>query len=177
MSKKEEIKMHQQGALDNFCGLYSVINACDNLGVLDNAQETFNQLLKHISKKRLLEKHENGFPVDVITEFLREINKPKIKIDFTRPYKGEDVASFIKKIDIFLSTNISSNITQLVLLSLNEPDDHWTVVSKTTEQSLRLIDSSGLRSFKKSNCFINDTDKKNAHIFLPSETFFISRAQ
>lgn len=177
VSKKEKIKKYQQGELDKFCGLYSVINACDNLGVLDNAQETFDQLLKYISKKRLLEDYENGFPDFVVKDFLREINKPKRKIDFKQPYRGEDVASFIKKIDTFLSTNTSSSITQIVILSLDKPDDHWTVISKTTEKSLTLVDSSGLCAFKKSNCSIEDTGKKNTHIFLPDETFFISRAR
>lgn len=168
----------KQGYFDYLCGLYAIINACNQVGGLGDGDDevVFKDFVKHINRRnKLYTALTIGMEFEEMRLLLDRVRK-KYKIDYDIPSSKSDkidLSEFISKCSGALSKN-QSIIVFLKKIPLNYPEpsirdiDHWTVIDDISNQKVHLFDSYGFES-------INLKDLEQICQIDFSYTFFIKK--
>ena len=165
----------QQGGLDSLCGLYSIVNAerIINRSSDEETQRLFNDLVRYLSRRRLLAKVLTGGVIH--TQMLMILDKvvgdriSKIEIPW-RGVPNPDLTTFWKSMQGFLDGTPGRTI----ILGLKGYHDHWTVIERITNRSILLYDSAQIERLPRSTCTTVYPTAKRQHILLPAQTYFLS---
>lgn len=177
------IKVQSQGNLDGLCGVYSVINAVRHLSSRRLTNEQTRRLFgdlcgKLMQEERLLSAVCDGIRFEVLE---RLIDKASQFLDADGYGKLKRERAFSKglvKRRVFwdrLSEHIKGHGAGSVILLLDGKHDHWTCVESINENSILLIDSSGLRRISRKSCTIAKEREGRHHILDPKQTYLLTK--
>jgi hypothetical protein len=166
----------QQGGLDSLCGLYSIINAerIVNRSTDEEAQQLFNDLIHHLSRRRLLSKFliDGIIHKEMLVILDKVVGKKRIA-NVEIPFRGvpnPDLTTFWKAMQAFLDGTPGRSI----VLGLQGYHDHWTVIEKITNRSILLYDSALIRRLPRASCTTVYATWQRKHVLLPAQTYFLS---
>lgn len=180
----KKVRPFEQGELDGLCGIYSIINSVRRifegkiLKDIDERNELFLEILNYLYKyhKKNLIFMINGISIQAIAGILRDIIKPQYNITRTRPFdKRPDITlpAFWDAMQSFMKDNPNGSI----LLGLGGKHDHWTVVESITDKGIHVMDSDGLKHFKRGACTTSArTGVRKRHQLIPTHAYFLSRS-
>jgi hypothetical protein len=89
------------------------------------------------------------------------------------PWRGihnPDLTAFWKSMQAFLD----GSPRRAIILGLKGYHDHWTVIDKITNRSIKLYDSALINSLPRSSCTTVYATWKRKHLLLPAQTYFLS---
>ncbi len=169
----------QQGGLDSLCGLYSIVNAerFINHTSDDEAVKLFNDIVKYLSKKRMLAKFLiGGMRLRHMTMVLRDVVGDRI-VGQHLPWAGipnPDLDTFWKSLQGFLDGTPHRS----VILGLDGFHDHWTVIESITDKGIFLYDSALIGNLTRTSCTMSkSTGKRRTHWLQPAQTYFLSNEE
>ena len=166
------LKPFQQGSLDCFCGLYSVINAIKFLSYANfnfsynKAFDLFCYLIKNLQEKDKLESSlVYGMNVNDLYYLLRKTREflyenYNLHISIRKPFNRKIKISFEDFI-IFLDNNLNQTNKTIILGT----PEHWTVFYKITENNIYIFDSFGGKYYPIKNCSIAVLKNKKYQLF------------
>src|SRR4051794_10832705 len=153
------LKPYRQGRLDGLCGVYALINAlrllCPRLDE-DACEAVFCALIKARTRQA-------ASPLAVIADGLSRRELLKL-IDpwqrFVREELGIRLTVTRLKVSELSLRGIWQGLCQaldsksVAILGLDGIERHWTVAYAATPRTLRVADSSGLRTIVRSQCTV-----------------------
>ena len=166
-----------QGDLDSLCGAYCVVNAVRYLAGTPSSREASAELLQAIvtvwqPRRCLTERLLGGSDNRDIAKALKQIVGPRYAIQHRQPYRsaqGLTLDGYWQALQTFLAQE-----RRLVILRINGPHNHWTLVSQATPRALRLYDSVQLKYLRRRHCDLNGSrDATRTHWLYPSHTHFL----
>lgn len=168
----------KQGDLDNFCGIYSLVNALSYLYQ--------GAIKRKLLKMALLEAYGNKWPLDelvycgmegdelayLINEVLMCGYYSRYPIKITRPFakvRPPNIQAVLDRIQRFLFASPEPH-TRIVLVTTKE---HWTLIYHIDATFIYLFDSCGQkRAYRRS---FSLRSRKKGHVLVVRETIFIER--
>lgn len=165
----------QQGALDAFCGIYSLVNAEQLINNSDEkkSQELFNNVIFYLEKKkRLAEILTEGMLLKDLKLLLQNVigtRIPKTELRF-QGVPNPSLEVFWQEVQQFLS----SESHRAVILSLSGIHEHWTTINRITDKQIKLFDSDGLKILNRGNCTTADATSQRHHEIWPAQSLFLS---
>lgn len=175
-------KASAQGSLDGLCGIYAIINACDQIlgtplkndervhlfckltSLLDDGRPIGDVIHDGIGFRKL------GELIDVASRTLALTRR--IRIERKVAWKTVDAP-----LDDFwetLATHLKVEGRASVILSIEGKHRHWTVVESITENRLNLADSDALSWLGKAHC---DLEPGKTHQLLPTQTYLLTACE
>lgn len=146
-----------QGELDGLCGLYSVINALNNMlpanAVNDDIRKEFFEIgIKHLDEKagRLQQSLLEGIYANALQQLIHAY-KPYIEENFGYIL----TTKLITKNDADIKgvwNNISLHLEEensVVIVPFGDDYDHWSMIMRATEKTWFMIDSDGRKEISK----------------------------
>ena len=169
----------QQGDLDNFCGIYAVINAVNYLhGPLrrPNKQYLFELSLHYLAPKRCLIERAVGYGT-VLNEIggLLKLIDPYYPLIRRKPFQRQphiELDAFWLQCQQFLAQPHT-----LILTALGGVHDHWTLIYRINETRMFFWDSAHLKYLAKKHCqMATHTPVIRQHIIYATHTYFLRKA-
>jgi hypothetical protein len=176
------LRVRMQGNLDGLCGIYSIVNAAQNLSKNKlsekNTNDLFRVLCRALSADQKLEDalfegisvKPLGKLIDVASKFLSD--KRGFSIDRHRAFKSKPDG--LDKMWNKISDHVDKHGPGSVILGLGKTHDHWTCVREIKNKQISLIDSDGLRRLSRKHCTISESPGKRLHILWPTQTYLLS---
>lgn len=152
------IKPARQGHLDNFCGIYSIVNAVSYL-----YPTSLNR--KNLCLKLINQFHQQHDVIDLINYGMSHVEvdelianvlnkgyyKKRYPLKITTPYrnkKGIRVQTLLDEITQFLNRNNQVTSSTAVILATQH---HWSVVTVIDSVFIHFFDSAGIeKAYKRS---------------------------
>ena len=141
-------KPYRQGQLDDFCGLYSIVNAMRYLGLLYSNKHGYKLMMQLCelleTDCNLQERLNEGTDSSEITRLFREVIEPQYRVKRLKPFHRitlkTTMADYVAKLDAFLRSK-----NGVVFVGVAGYHDHWSLISRVTAKSFIFYDSDGLR--------------------------------
>lgn len=165
-----------QGKLDNFCGIYSLVNAVATIAKLDHDDSTalFDRAAEYVEKRQGLYKALTwGIASHVMSGLLKDIGA-EYGVGAKMPYRkasGTGLAEFWSG----MRAHLADQPSNMILLGLGGKYEHWTVVRAATARSLALLDSIPIVRLNRAYCTTAEPYGVRVHRLCPTITFFIMR--
>ena len=171
---KPTLKPFQQGHLDAYCGVYSVINAVHHLcGPLatDEADRLISKVMKFLEDSRpAVCRLIKGTRFREILKVFDHVVIKHYPIHRLKPYsRNKDVTLDMLWCDLGNFLNANNGI---VILGISGLHGHWTLVRKITANSLLLFDSDGLHRLSKRCCSVRK-GSGCLHILRPTKILYL----
>lgn len=170
---------YKQGALDQFCGVYSIVNSYQLIYDKFNDDDAYDLIHKIISyldqKGRLKHVFKNGMNKRDLYGILKHVTVKKYGIQFRRPFLRTDPShrEYWDQIREFLSQEGRS----VIILLENHVMSHWSVIWKMEGNQIRLCDSLNTNNFDIKNTSISIKTRTKPYFLEPSDTFFLGKAE
>ena len=180
-----------QGQIDGLCGFYAIINAFQCLFPAsftdDDAWELMTVLCVAIAHKfpAVIWKgagvEDTVAMFEVAEKFAAGKKHLKGHIVVTRPFarrKIERVRDFWAEIGAWMNSGERARTARLAFIGIGHPDNHWTLVTKTSAKSVTFFDSWELKRLALRQFTISrDVAKQNGgmHKLDTRQTFLIER--
>ena len=170
-SEKDPVR---QSGLDGLCGLYAVINACNNLNInIGHAGRVklFELGICYLDEKNVLKNtlvsgmgitHVKGI-VRVFKNYLAEEYGVNL-ISKTVTADAGNINGLWTRLSKFMEDH-----DDVAVLGLTGMHDHWTCVVNISDATLQLCDSDGLRRINKSYCTCGNLYGELKHILDANE--------
>ncbi|OBQ56760.1 hypothetical protein [Halodesulfovibrio spirochaetisodalis] len=146
---KKRVRPLQQGALDGFCGIYSLFNAARIVepNLTENAcHALFATCLTALEERKDVPAiNITGLTLRDLLFLNRQVFKPAFGIRHVRPFVKAKPRSLGHMWRTF-SEVLAEPKTAIVLSFSSEDWAHWTVVQDIDEKALWLADSDGMRT-------------------------------
>ena len=167
-----------QGALDGLCGLYAIINACNNIDIdleQGERQELFKLGIGYLEKENILKKtlldgmvktHIMGI-IDTFKPYFRKNHRKELKYKRVT-YDAKNITGVWNTLSQSMELNKSAAI-----VGLNGMHDHWTCVVSVSDATLQLCDSDGLKRIYKRHATCGETNGSLKHVLSPREVFVL----
>lgn len=167
-----------QGALDGLCGLYAIINACNNIDIHlkeSERQELFKLGICYLDEKKILKKtllngmvktHVMGI-IDAINPYFREKHRKTLMCERVA-YDAKNITGVWNILSQSMELNKAAAI-----VGLSGMHDHWTCVVNVTDATLQLCDSDGLKQIYKRHATCGETNGSLKHVLSPREVFVL----
>ena len=130
------VNTEMQGTLDGFCGIYSIVNAC-NLALKENKSKEITEFILANIQGNVLKRYMlQGMTIDELIPILRKTTK-KFGLKYERlnyERKGRFI-KLAKHSDPVIVGIIGNN-------KIWGEDGHWTVIRKVTNKKVKIQDSS-----------------------------------
>jgi len=163
---------YQQGELDGYCGLYSLVNIVHVLcGPLtaDEGSELLASLLSELERLGpIAEVVADGTDIPEINRLFRQVIIPQYGLSYWQPFyrvKQPSQAMIWQRIRRFLIRRRG-----LVLLGTEE---HWTLIHRLSDSYVHFYDSSGFVRAKFSSFSLNEKPGKRYQL-VPRAIYFIT---
>lgn len=163
-----------QGFLDSLCGIYSILNADSTINQPPflSSQTLFNNIIEYLDERGILSNIIiNGTDHKVMRDIFRNVVGERIPLKITNKRGIDKLNDWWYNVRMFLEEKEH----RAIILSLGGKAYHLTCISRVTDRSLVLVDSSKMISIKKSQCAIQgypDTDK---YIVYPSQCWYLGK--
>ena len=153
---------HLQGNFDGLCGIYSTINAFNQMFRMDGEVKKglFKTIIKHLGEKKTYDIILNGcntfrlkkYIIASAVEYIENLSNVKITIDHKLAKSANDIAS-LKKI-LFQNFSNQENPCAVILGYNNEQigENHWTCCIDVSDKRLKLSDSVYRKHIEWSKC-------------------------
>jgi len=172
------MKPYQQGDLDSFCGLYSIINATQLVvGSKITSAECERLLSKSIAlieqKRKISEVIIAGLGTRQILKIMEKVCFKKYAILRQKPFSSASVVplnKYWKTVQEFLN---SSKCRAVIISFETKEVSHWSVVSKITHKQIVLFDSSERSRIFRKDCSTKKYTKRKPVYLDPSATYFM----
>lgn len=171
----------QQGQLDYFCGLYSIVNAINAAGLSlskDMERELFYALCHRLEEEgKLLAVLSEGCGRDLISKMLSStkdwlINHYGKSLAWRKPFHKHTAASPDLVFDI-VGACIKGE-TKSAIIGLGGKIDHWTVLEDVSSNRLYLNDSEGRLFIQRNLCKSHqETSEERFYWVYPSAIFLL----
>ena len=155
--KKKRIRPLQQGALDGFCGIYSLFNAARI--VEPNLTESSCHALFATCLTALEDRKDvpfiniAGLTLGDLLFLNRQVFRPAFGIRHVRPFVKAKPRSR-GQVWRFFSEVLAEPHTAIVMSFTSEDWAHWTVVQDIDDEALWLADSDGMRNILRKEASI-----------------------
>jgi len=162
----------KQGSLDGLCGVYSIINSSKIINNLahEESLDLFKDIIYYLDRAKNLSKIiTEGLTINVIGEVMNNVDSLNLKKEM--PFKGYSetgLDEFWSSMQEFLSFP-----NRTILLGLGGVYDHWSVVTKVTDNRITFFDSDGIKHFNRSNCTTQIANAKRRHQIMPTHSYFL----
>lgn len=175
-----KITPSQQGQLDSFCGIYSIVNAMSYLFNNKPKKRNLNNRLiqcfdEHFGVMNLI---ELGINTDEMDTLLSKIIQSgyyarHYPVEIKKPFKGKKITrkKISKKIEDFLS-DTKNRERRIVLFGT---DTHWTLINGISKNKLELFDSAG-RIFYLIDS-ISTKKETSSHFVTSGDIYFLSTTE
>ena len=180
----------QQGDLDGLCGVYAVLNAVASLASVfgrDEQAKLFEQLIEAVYEQRKGQKREGGVcfvyrgvePKDVgaMLDVASKFARKRLGFELTWK-KGLPGRSANRKIQRFwqkIEEHLNKGPAIVVYNGPEEGESHWTCIVESKERVVRLRDSTGLKTLRKTGGTLGETVKGKRQFYWKA-VFLLSRA-
>lgn len=158
------MKPFKQGDLDGLCGVYSIINALSFINGKneDESEKLFHDYIDFLDAKphRIAEFIKNGIPKYVMKELLEEYDRNVLEFHVKLPNLSRDTP--MEKYWEWLETRLAFHKNSCAILGLNDPWNHWTVVTRINDKTVEFLDSSTLKRRRKTDFVINTNQKTDS---------------
>jgi hypothetical protein len=176
---KKSLLNSAQGSLDGLCGIYAIINACNRMieGRLDyrTRSNLFCKLTSLLDDGRPIgEIVHDGIDFEKLGELIDVAGRAlalDYKIAIKRSVPWETKKGRLNDFWRDLRKHVNPSKGRVALLGIEGKHSHWTVVTRVTDKSLGLADSSELKRLDKSNCSLTT---KKVHQLYPTQTYFLT---
>lgn len=172
-----KLEPYEQGYLDGYCGIYSIINACrliDPKRTEEEAGILFRQIMKHVeTHKKLSLVSTGGLCTKDMEKLLKELLPTAYGIAANRPFRrsnGMGKAAFFQAIKEYLEGGKGRAV---IAYLITEEWDHWTVVKGFTNKEINFFDSASINRLRKDQCRIGLKKQGGLRVFVPSRAFFL----
>jgi hypothetical protein len=173
-----QLKPYRQGRLDGLCGVYTLINAlrllCPRLDEVD-CERVFCALIRARARQA-------ASPLTVIDGGLSRRELLRL-IGFWQRFAARELGVTLSVSRLKVSEPSLRGIWRglgralddksVAIVGLDGVERHWTVAYATTERTLRVTDSSGLRAIFRSQCTVGRTSLR--YHLRPSEVLVVRR--
>lgn len=165
-----------QGSLDNFCGIYSIINAVNTLsGPLNNYQsrQLFKLILTCIYSRQNKVSMGCGLSLNDVARVINTVVCTNYSIRRYKPFHGQgDV-----RLDDYWGT-LKSELelpNTIAFIGISGHFNHWTIVKKVTEHNLILADSIGMRYLNRKQCIMANhrARRRKQYWLIPHKTYIL----
>ena len=146
---------YYQGSLDNFCGIYSIINAVNTLsGPLNNYQsrQLFKRILICINSRENKVSTGQGLTINDVARVINEVVCSEYSIRRYKPFHGQGAVGFNEYWNTLQAELELPNT--IAFIGISGHFTHWTIVKKVTEHNLILNDSIGIRYLNRKQCIM-----------------------
>lgn len=174
IAERSKLKPYQQGQLDGYCGVYSVVNAVHYLcGPLTStqAEALLLKVMKFLEGSQpAVRRLSNGTILKEILKVIDHIIIRRYPICRLKPFhhnKNVSLDMLWSDMSAFLSAH-----NGIVIFCLDGKYDHWSLVKKVTDTSLLLFDSDKLHRLPKRYC-TTDKDDEDLHILYPTHILYL----
>jgi len=167
-----------QGSLDNFCGIYSIINAVNSLIpeplTHGQARQLFKLILTCINSRGNKVSIEQGLTLNDAARVINTVVCANYPIRRYKPFHGQRVVS----VDEYWST-LQAELERpnsLAFIGISGHFSHWTIVKKVTDHNLILADSIGIRHLNRKQCIMaNHRSHRSRRYWLhPHKTYILN---
>ncbi|MGV8080016.1 MAG: hypothetical protein AB2L22_08165 [Syntrophales bacterium] len=172
-----KLKPYEQGYLDGYCGIYSIINACrliDPNLTEEEAGILFRKIMQYVeTQKKLSLVSTGGLCTKDMEKLLKEFLPKAHRIAASRPFRrsnGMSKAAFFQAIKDYLEGGKGRAVIAYVR---TVAWDHWTVVRKIKQGEVICFDSAAMDRFRKDLCRVGLMRHGNTRVFIPGRTFFL----
>jgi len=144
-----------QGSLDNFCGIYSIVNAVNSLcGPLNNyhARQLFKRILICINSRENKVSTGQGLTINDIARVINTVVCTNYPIRRYKPFHGQGAISLNEYWNTLQAELALPNT--IAFIGISGHFTHWTIVKKVTEYNFILNDSIGIRYLNRKQCIM-----------------------
>jgi len=145
-----------QGSLDNFCGIYSIVNAVNSLlpEPLNHyqARELFKLILTCIHSRENKVSMGNGLSLNDVARVINTVVCTNYPIRRYKPFHGQGAIGFNEYWSTLQAELELPNT--IAFIGISGHFTHWTIVKKVTEHNLILNDSIGIRYLNRKQCIM-----------------------
>lgn len=144
-----------QGSLDNFCGLYSLVNAVNILcGPLSNrqARQLFQHILICIHSRPTKVLLGYGLSLNDVARVINTVVCTHYAIRRYKPFHGQTGIT-LEEYWNTLQAELELPNT-IAFIGISGHFTHWTIVKKVTDYNLILADSIGIRYLNRKHCIM-----------------------
>jgi len=165
-----------QGSLDNFCGIYSIVNAINHLcGPLNNyhARTLFQRILICINSRENNVSIGQGLTLNDVARVMNEVVCSEYSIRRYKPFHGQGKVSFNDYWSTLQEELALPNT--IAFIGISGLFTHWTIVKKVTEHNLILNDSIGIRYLNRNHCIMasHRARRRKQYWLYPHKTFIL----
>lgn len=170
--RKRRHPAYQQGDLDGLCGMYSLVNATNQLrGPFTEDQST--ELLKELASTldqqwSLFEAMLYGINGYQLTHLINHVLIPRYQLLCKKPFHRQPTACAEL---VWTAMMEWTRTGGLIILGTEE---HWTVIEKATRNTLHLRDSSCMKWLRKRDALLHIKPSKRLR---PQHLYFIKRQE
>ncbi len=171
---------YEQGNLDGFCGIYSIINATrlivNGMGE-EEAIDLFIDCLEYVGKKKNFgEACVKGVNREDIWKIFGKIVPAKYTIHVKRPFYRTKGVSFDDFFNVLREHFGQDGKRVAIICFYHEDWDHWTVVKALTMKRMMLFDSCNMKILDISQCTFEKKAKWKSYRLNPRSTFLLKEA-
>lgn len=167
-----------QGDLDGLCGIYSCVNAFNNLAGVDLSGDElrgiFKTALLYLNHKtrdgavKAITEGINGETLQELLPYLAERLSMKTKYTFQVRTLLDNVPSLA---DVWDSLDACIAAGGVAIVAVAGDKNHWTCVTRVTPKRLWCCDSDGLQWLNRSQCTLGEMRSKRINELNPYDIF------
>lgn len=168
---------YEQGNLDAFCGIYSIVNATRliNRNIRDKeAIRLFGKCMKHVEKRRSLGRVcTAGIDQDDLWNILKELILVNHPINAKRPfYRNGKISTkdYLRELRDYFD---QGGKRSAIILIEDSDGEHWTVIKAMTKKQISLFDSSMMKTVHTAKCGVHKQTKEKPYLLTPKTTYFL----
>ncbi|MBO4521406.1 MAG: hypothetical protein J5787_09400 [Alphaproteobacteria bacterium] len=163
------IKPYKQGSLDNFCSLYSLINAIRATGFEMNQEDSqflLNDAIESLKPSDFVKVMLHGAGHKLLIKISKKLNESLDRIydhrfTLTQPYKREEpeLSAVLKRM-----TEARSKNTGIIVRVSSDTFDHYSVFECVENGKVRFIDSDHMPSLPVKELSTDGEKKYELHL-------------
>ena len=172
-----KLKPYEQGGLSSLCGIYSIVNAMRIIKGLNNdeSKELFAQITHYLEEnKNLAVSLTAGISITVMGSIFKDVIGERLNraIPFHKQ-PNVRIGDFWAEMKRFLDEERVKKEKRVVLLSLGDEHEHWTITHRMSNKRIILFDSIGLKHLDRRYCTTRGTSSSRRHLIHPTQTYFL----
>jgi len=165
-----------QGSLDNFCGIYSIINAINILcGPLNNyqARQLFKRILICINSRENNVAIGQGLTINDVARVINEVVCSEYAIRRYKPFHGQGDVRFN---DYWHTLQAELELPNTIaFIGISGRFAHWSIVQRVTDHNLILNDSINIRYLNRKQCIMasHRARERRRYWLYPHKTYIL----
>ena len=162
----------RQGYFDGLCGLYSALNACNNLVSIkeEEKDKLFRKCIEHMSRVGSLQEYIiNGITINrlggILNVLEEEIKKNKGVVITHGKFNHKGNVNIVGYWNI-LSDYLKDNKDCVAIIGINGYMAHWSCAVDIDDKKIILCDSGGLKTIDRATAKVSKYDDDEQRLIL-----------